>query len=84
MEMPPTILRLALEITCFSRHLTLHGVTADGALTLSAILAGASFATGELFVVMAEVCDDVQRVWSPLTDVNDETHAGRGRPGGAC
>ena len=53
-------------ICCFARHLTLHGVTADGVLTLSAILAGTTFATDELFVVMAEVCDDLRRVW-PLT-----------------
>lgn len=63
------LLRLALEISCFSRHLTLHGVTADGVLTLSAILTGTTFATDELSVVMAEVCDDLQRVWSSRSGV---------------
>ena len=67
MGVHPVILRLSLEVCSFSRHLTLHGVTADGVSTLSAILAGTSFATDELFVVMAGVCDELQRVW-PLAD----------------
>ena len=61
MGVHPIILRLSLEICSFAKHLTLHGVTADGVLTLSAILAGASFATDEPFAVMAEVCDDLQQ-----------------------
>ena len=46
MGINPLILRLSLEICRFSRHLTLHGVTADGVLTRSAILAGTLFAIG--------------------------------------
>lgn len=47
-------------------HLAFHGMVADGVLSLSAILAGTILATDELVVIMAEVCDDLQRVWSPL------------------
>lgn len=64
----PRILRLALEVSCFAGHLTPHGVTADGVLALPAILASTSFATDELFVVMAAVCDDLLRVWPPLAE----------------
>lgn len=63
MGINPIILRPSSEICSFSRHLTLHWVAVDGVLTLSVFFAGISFATDEMFTIMAEVRDDLQRVW---------------------
>ena len=57
MGFPPGVLRLALEVCSFARHLTLSGVVAKGVDTLSAILAGTTFATDLLYAVMVGPCD---------------------------
>jgi len=63
---PAGILRLALEVCSFTRHLTLEGVVAQGVDTLSAILAGLSFATDLLFVVFVGPCDRLMEAWPRL------------------
>jgi len=63
---PLGILRLSLEVCAFARHLTLEGVTAQGVYSLSAIMAGTSFATDLLFAVMIAPCDSLLEVWPSL------------------
>jgi len=62
---PVGVLRLALEVCSFTRHLTLEGVVSAGVSTLSAILAGTSFATDLLYLVMLEPCDRLEREFGP-------------------
>jgi len=63
---PLGVLRLSLEMCAFSRHLTLYGVVADGVDSVSAILAGTSFATDLLFAVFTGPCDRVLEIWPSL------------------
>jgi len=63
MGFPPGILRLSLEMCAFVRHLVLEGVLGEGTETLSAILAGTSFATDLLFIVMTMPCDRLLERW---------------------
>ena len=63
---PAGILRLSLEVCAFVRHLTLDGVCGEGVHSLSAILAGTSFATDLLYVVMMGPCDRLAEAWPRL------------------
>jgi len=63
---PLAVLRLSLEMCAFARHLVLEGVLGEGIDTLSAILAGLSFATDLLFIIMTEPCDRLERKWPDL------------------
>jgi len=63
---PLGVLRLSLEVCAFVRHLTLAGATADGVSTLSAILAGTSFATDLLYAVLIVPCDNLLLRWPRL------------------
>jgi len=63
---PLGILRLSLEMCSFVRHLVLDGVIAEGVTTLSAVLAGTSFATDLLYIVMIVPCDRLERGWPGL------------------
>ena len=56
---PPLILRLELEAFAFTRRLVMMGVTTDPVQTPSSILAGGSFATDALYLVMIGICDKV-------------------------
>ena len=62
----PGILRLSLQMCSFVRHLTLDGVIGEGVQTLSAILAGTSFATDLLISVLVEPCDELLSSWGGL------------------
>ena len=53
----PIILRLCLEAFSFARVLVLGGACADPVVTLTAILAGGSFATDAIYMVLVEPCD---------------------------
>ena len=64
--MPPAILRLALEVCSFTRHLVLQGEVTEGVQTFSAILAGTSFATDILYAVFVGPCDRLQECWPSL------------------
>ena len=57
LHFPPRLLRLILESCAFVRFLSFGGAFADGIHTLSAILAGGSFATDLLFIVLVGPCD---------------------------
>ena len=56
---PPAILRLELEAFSLTRRLVFRGAVADPIQTYSSILAGGSFATDALFMVMSGVCDRI-------------------------
>ena len=60
---PLPILRLALEICCFERHLTYRQHVGQGILSYTAILAGTSAATDLLFLVMVDPCDATLSKW---------------------
>ena len=61
---PLKILRLALEAFAMARHLTFQGVTApEGVTTLTAIVAGTSFAPDVLFLVLHEPVDQIRTLW---------------------
>jgi len=66
MGFPREVLRLSLEVCSFLRHLTLEGVVEEGVQTVSAILAGTSFATDLLFMVMVVPCDHLREEWPRL------------------
>ena len=59
MHFPPKVLRLVLESFAFARLLSLSGAVSEAVHTLSAILAGGSFATDALFVVLVLPCDEL-------------------------
>ena len=63
---PLGILRLSLDVCSFIRHLALDGVVSEGGSSLSAILAGTSFATDLLYLVVMGPCDRLERRWSGL------------------
>ena len=54
---PEEILRLMLETFAFIRYLVLNGAMSEAVATLSAILAGSSFAIDALFIVLIGPCD---------------------------
>ena len=54
---PPGVLRLELEAFAMKRRLTMQGAVSAPVETLSAILAGGSFATDALFMLMLGPCD---------------------------
>jgi len=62
----PGILRLALEVCAFTRYLALEGVAGEGVDTLSAILAGTSFATDLLYLVVTGPCDRLMARWPSI------------------
>ena len=53
----PVLLRLVLESCAFARHLVMNRAIAEPILSLSAVLAGGSFATDLLLIIMIEPCD---------------------------
>jgi ribonuclease HI len=59
LHFPPTVLRLTLESFAFARALVLSGAVADDVHTLSAILAGGSYATDALYMVLMGPCDEL-------------------------
>ena len=59
LHFPPVLLRLILESCAFARHLVFQGAVAEAVFTLSAILAGGSFATDLLFIVLVRPCDQL-------------------------
>ena len=59
---PSTILRLTLESFAFARVLVYNGALSDATLALSAILAGGSFATDALYLVLMGPCDKLCRM----------------------
>ena len=59
LHFPPVVLRLVLESFAFARMLSLNGAVAEAVHTLSAILAGGSFATDALFTVLVFPCDEL-------------------------
>ena len=61
LKFPEGILRLMLETFAFVRHLLLNGAMSEAVATLSAILAGSSFAIDALFMVLVEPCDHLAR-----------------------
>ena len=76
MQFPLEILRLTLEASAFSRVLKLGKAFADPIDTLSAILAGGSFATDCLFLVLAEPLDELCSIFpqaEPMLFVDDVT-----------
>ena len=64
LHFPPVLLRLILEACAFARHLVFQGAVAEAVWSLSAILAGGSFATDLLFIIMVGPCD---RIASTIT-----------------
>ncbi len=58
---PPVLLRATLEIFAFARVLTMGGARAEAVHTLTAILAGSSFATDVLYLVMIGPVDELVR-----------------------
>ena len=59
LHFPPLLLRLVHEAFAFARVLTMGGAVTTEVHTLSAILAGGSFATDALFTALAEQCDEM-------------------------
>ena len=59
LHLHPLVLGLMLESFAFARVITAQGVVTDPVHTLSAILAGGSFATDALFMVLMGKCDDL-------------------------
>ena len=59
LHFPPVMLRLILEACAFTRHLVFQGAVAEAVWSLSAILAGGSFATDMLFIIMVRPCDQL-------------------------
>ena len=59
MHFPPWILRLELEAFAAARTVVVNGAYANPVDTLSALVAGGSFATDFLFTVLAEPCDQI-------------------------
>ena len=53
----PVLLRLILEAFAFARRLSISGAVSDAVATLSAVLAGGTFATDALYMVMIMPCD---------------------------
>ena len=67
MGFPLVILRMALEAFTFARHLTFLGLTAEaGCPSLTALLAGTTFALDILFLVVAPTCDALEHSWPTL------------------
>ena len=62
---PPVILRLVLEAFAFARRLVINTALSEATVTLSAILAGGSFATDALFIVLVGPCDALLRAHQP-------------------
>ena len=57
---PMRILRMALEVSCFRRHLSFKGcVQEQGHLTSTAILAGTAYAADVLYLLIVPVCDSL-------------------------
>ena len=59
MHFPPEILRLEIEAFAAARTVVVNGACADPINTLSALVAGGSFATDRLFLVLAGPCDTI-------------------------
>ena len=59
LHFPPKLLRMVLEIFALARRLVLDQAVSDPILTLSAILAGGSFATDALFMLLVGPCDRI-------------------------
>ena len=59
LHFPPDILRMELESFEAARTLLVNGVCSDPVLSLSALVAGGSYATDCLFVVLVEPCDQI-------------------------
>ena len=66
---PAVILRLVLEAFAFARRLVINAALSEATVTLSAILAGGSFATDALFLVLIEPCDALLRAHQPRVDL---------------
>ena len=58
---PLHILRMSMELFAFVRHLSCQGAVASSVHTLSAVLAGSTFATDALFLAFLSPCDRLQR-----------------------
>ena len=56
---PLRLLRLSLEAFAFERHVSCQGACASGVRTLSAILAGSTFASDVLYLLMLGPCDRI-------------------------
>ena len=59
LHFPPDILRLTMETFALARRLVLDSAVADPVHTLSAVLAGSSFATDALFILLVRTCDGI-------------------------
>ena len=59
LHFPLAIMRVTLESCACARRLILSGAVSEAVLTLSAILAGGSFATDALLVVLIGPCDEL-------------------------
>ena len=59
LHFPLDILRLELEAFAAARTLVVDGACADPVNTLSALVAGGSFATDGLFLVLVGPCDEI-------------------------
>ena len=59
LHFPPLVLRMVLESFAFARMLSWKGAVAEEVHTLSAILAGGSFATDALYIVLIWPCDEL-------------------------
>ena len=57
LHFPPIVLRMVLETFALGRRLVLDKAVAPVVRTLSAVLAGGSFATDALFMILARTCD---------------------------
>ena len=67
LKFPLKILRLSLEMCCFVRHLVFNGcVHKEGVRTCTAIIAGLSYATDVLLLVVAPVLDEALERWPHL------------------
>ena len=72
MNFPLDILRLELEAFAAARTVVVNGACADPVRTLSALVAGASYATDCLFLVLVGPCDQmlIEHPQQPLCEVN--------------
>ena len=59
LHFPPVLLKLILEACAFARHLVFQGAVAEAVWSLSAILAGGSFTTDLLLIIMVRPCDQI-------------------------
>ena len=68
LHFPPLILRMVMEVFSLGRRLILDKAVAATIFTLSAILAGGSFATDALYVILVKTCDGIL-IEHPGTDL---------------